>query len=1293
MDESRIGSGTGSTVAIDLSSLTAGTTYEVEAWLSTETGKKVTATFTTSPAPNISSISVGSITRTSATATVNIANPGTAQNTVNLRYSVQDEDSWTDLTKSETGSTVSFPLSSLTAGTTYEVEAWLGSDTDNKATATFTTTLPAAVLSPTINSVRVGNILETMATATVNIDNADGSTQTAKLQYRTTNPQGNWSSTYENTSTTGTATINFGGMTAGTRYQVQAWLASDASDKATASFQTQQAAPNNPPPQRSPVNPTPPVIKSPEVASVSVTNETQTTADATVKIDNAGTAQNTVNLRYSVDGEDSWTDHTKTEAGSTVEFPLSSLTAGTAYEVEAWLGSDTDNKVTATFTTSMAPSISSISVGGITKTSATATVNIANPGDAQNTVNLRYSVDGEDSWTDHTKTETGSTVEFPLSSLTAGTTYEVEAWLGSDTDNKVTATFTTSMAPSISSISVGGITKTSATATVNMANPGDAQNTVNLRYSVDGEDSWTNHTKTETGSTVEFPLSSLTAGTTYEVEAWLGSDTDNKVTATFTTSMAPSISSISVGGITKTSATATVNMANPGDAQNTVNLRYSVDGEDSWTDHTKTETGSTVEFPLSSLTAGTTYEVEAWLGSDTDNKVTATFTTSMAPSISSISVGGITKTSATATVNMANPGDAQNTVNLRYSVDGEDSWTNHTKTETGSTVEFPLSSLTAGTTYEVEAWLGSDTDNKVTATFMTIQAAAVTPPSISSVRVLNIAQTSARVVVGLANANAEQRVYLKYKLSSAQWPTTSPQNTTHTNGSATFILSSLTAGTGYHVRVSLNSDMSDATTRSFTTTSPPPPQRSPDNPTPPVTKSPEVSSVTFADIYQTSANATVHIRYPGTSQKTVRLRYRIKDTTWSTPPKIENTRGSSATFALMSLTAGTSYEVQAWLTSNDSPPPGTQIYEFNTLDEVVVADPVISSLQCSNTGQTYATAIVEIADAGTGMKEVFLKHSMDGTDEWTQIPFTTITYTDSTAINLTGLQEGTTYQVAVALSEDFSGMVIVACTTLPLDPVVSGISVDRRKQTSVWANVSIANANGEGQTVHLRYRTTTPQGEWSDIAETTTSTDSASKEIAGLTADTEYEVQASLDGSFPDDLTKNATFTTLRFPSISNLEVEDETKNSATAVITIADPDGSNQTIHLRYRTAAPQGAWSSTLPGSSTTAEASIGLTALAPDTEYEAEASLTSDFAVAVSDVFRTLPPDPVVSKVSVNSIRQTTATASIDIANANENTQTVSLRYRTTTPRGAWSGIKTATSDYRQRQYRPVGTYARH
>ena len=622
----------------------------------------------------------------------------------------------------------------------------------------------------------------------------------------------------------------------------------------------------------------------------------------------------------------------------------------------------------------------------------------------------------------------------------------------------------------------------------------------------------------------------------------------------------------------------------------------------------------------------------------------------------------------------------------------------------------------------------------------------------------------------------------------------------------------------------------------------------------------------FADIFQTSANATVKIMYAGTSQKTVHLHYRIEGTTaWSTPPKIENTRGSSKTFALSDLTAGTTYEVQAWL-DNSLPPAGTKIYEFDTLDEQASApDAAISNLKCENIGQTSATAMVEIANAGTGMKEVFLKHSMDGTDEWSQLPFPTITYTDSTSIDLTGLQEGTTYQVAVALSEGFSGMVIEQCTTLAA-PSLSGVSVGSITQTSAIATVSIADAgtaqktvllqyrefgenewiskdphdtegastsfnltnleprttyevkaylsndpdapkyavfttlapgpsvssisvgsitqtsavatvniayagnsqltvhlhyrkfgesewistdpkttegastsfdltgltpktkyeveaslssdfagakavtfttlapepsvssvrvedisqttataiatisdsDGTSQTVHVRFRTTTPQGEWREAPETTTTTGEASTSLTGLTADTEYEVQASLDSTFPDELTKNATFTTQRFPSISNLEVEDETKNSATAVITVADPDGSSQTIHLRYRTTTPQGVWSSTPPGSSTTSKASIALTGLASDTEYEAEVSLTSDFGVSETDTFRTLPPDPVVSGINVDRRKQTSVWANISIANANSEDQTVHLRYRTTTPRGDWIDDLKTTSD---------------
>ena len=45
--------------------------------------------------------------------------------------------------------------------------------------------------------------------------------------------------------------------------------------------------------------------------------------------------------------------------------------------------------------------------------------------------------------------------------------------------------------------------------------------------------------------------------------------------------------------------------------------------------------------------------------------------------------------------------------------------------------------------------------------------------------------------------------------------------------------------------------------------------------------------------------------------------------------------------------------------------------------------------------------------------------------------------------------------------------------------------------------------------------------------------------MSGLSADTEYEVQASLDSAFEETL--SATFTTLRYPSLSGIDVTDIT--------------------------------------------------------------------------------------------------------------------------------------------------------
>ena len=856
----------------------------------------------------------------------------------------------------------------------------------------------------------------------------------------------------------------------------------------------------------------------------------------------------------------------------------------------------------------------------------------------------------------------------------------------------------------------------------------------------------------------------------------------------------PEVSSVSADNITKTTARAVVNIDHHDGTELTVELRYQVKADvQDWTTGAKTAEATSSTSPatknLESLTPGTEYVLQASFDDTFPDDATQeyTFRTERQPSIQSVSVSNIGRTSARATINIANSDGSTQTAKLQYratSPQGQWSAPPLEGTSTDATAVIDLDSLTADTDYEVQAWLATDETDKKTATFKTSQSQqqrspVVQKPSIQSVSVSNIGRTSARATINIANSDGStQTAKLQYRATSpqGQW-STPPLEGTSTDATAVIDLDSLTADTDYEVQAWLATDETDKKTATFKT-SQSQQQRSP------VVQKPSISSVTFINIMRTSAVTNVGIKNAGTAQKTVRLHYRADGTTdWSTPPKFSKTKSSGTTIALTGLTAGTTYEVQVWLNSGTSP-PGTQIYEFTTLDEVVVAAPVISSLQCENIGQTSATAIVVIADAGTGMKEVFLKHSMDGTDEWTQLPFTTITYADSTSINLTGLQVGTTYQVVVSLSEDFSGMFIEACTTLA-GPSLSGVSISGITQTSAVATVNIADAGTAQKTVSLRHRRfgetewdtartktttdesaafdltglspqttyeveaalssdftdsatatfttlspdprlsnvivrdikqttataaieitdpgdtthtvylhyrTTPQGEWSETQTANSNTVTIEKEesngeistivvgrarvgISSLTADTEYEVQVSLDSEFGE--TVSAPFTTLRYPSISDVDVTDITKTTATSKIDIADPDGSRQTVHLRYRTTTPQGDWSGALTTTSTTAEASINLTGLITDTEYEVEVSLTSDFTVAVSDTFRTLPPEPVVSKVSVNSIRQTTAMAAIDIANSNGTTQTVSLRYRTTTPRGNWSDIQTTAS----------------
>ena len=196
-----------------------------------------------------------------------------------------------------------------------------------------------------------------------------------------------------------------------------------------------------------------------------------------------------------------------------------------------------------------------------------------------------------------------------------------------------------------------------------------------------------------------------------------------------------------------------------------------------------------------------------------------------------------------------------------------------------------------------------------------------------------------------------------------------------------------------------------------------------------------------------------------------------------------------------------------------------------------------------------------------------------------------------------------------SLTSDFAVTVTDTFTTLPPDPVVSDVSVGSITQTTATALVDIANVNGEVQTVSLRYRATTPQGEWSEVLTTASSTASATIDLSGLTPSTEYDVQASLDSTFPEARTRYDTFTTMRYPSISSFEAQNIGRNGATLSATIADSQGVSQTVHIRHRQARYI-AWRTAQQTDSVDDLATLRLRSLSSGTEYIAEASLDSAF-----------------------------------------------------------------------------------
>ena len=167
---------------------------------------------------------------------------------------------------------------------------------------------------------------------------------------------------------------------------------------------------------------------------------------------------------------------------------------------------------------------------------------------------------------------------------------------------------------------------------------------------------------------------------------------------------------------------------------------------------------------------------------------------------------------------------------------------------------------------------------------------------------------------------------------------------------------------------------------------------------------------------------------------------------------------------------------------------------------------------------------------------------------------------------MTGLSPGTEYELQVSLDEDFSQTEILSKTfsTLPHDPSVSEVIVEKVTLTEVTVVITIAHPGTLSKTVHVRYRTDDTQP-WSDPPIIiTTMTGTAMKKLSGLSPGTQYEVEASLGVGFLASETESTTFTTL-LPRVSSVSADDVTTSEAMVKVTIAEPGPGVNTVYVRY--------------------------------------------------------------------------------------------------------------------------------
>ena len=856
------------------------------------------------------------------------------------------------------------------------------------------------------------------------------------------------------------------------------------------------------------------------LTDVTVTvNQSTVTIDMTID-ENPENSIITYYARYREQGSSSdWTQRQTFNRGTSIQLRLFNVPLGTTYDLEVSLdnsfpaGSTT---IARTFTTGT-PSfnVSSATVGSITKTGATVTITSSGtPGSS--TVYMEHRQSGGTWGGRQTSTTTNGTATFSLTGLTADTGYEVRASFDSRFPNALTKnrTFTTLPNTSLTSVTVADadITQTTAVATVSVT--GASNTTIHVRHRKTSDTTWPTPAQMTTSSaTIDFNLTGLTGNTNYTVQASLDSSfpSGRLVSATFKTDpvapSAPQSVSAADGGDGSINVTWSAPSDNGGANVTNYIVYWKESGTANYTENSGdlSATASPYKIPASDLTKGTPYTVKVRAknsaGTSGDsNEASATPTAKPgAPTISSVVAGD-----TTLTVNWSAPSDTGDSNITGFTVEWKQaSDSDWTPINAGASATSQLiTGLTNGISHNVRV---AAKNKNGTGPWATGSGTPVAPPSVSGISQTSRTRVSMVLSVAIANPAGTMTVNLRHKpkSGSADWTTATAQSTT--GSSQAFTLSGLTGNTEYTVEASLDGNFPSGQTVST------------DFKTAPVEPS-APQGVTAAD--NGDGSVTVSWTAPddgGANITQYKVEWKLASTdSWEGGSSATDADNASPhTIAASSLTNGTSYDVRVSATNSEGTGPASSPY--NITPTAKPGAPTISGVVAGDTALTVSWTVPD--DGGSTITANRVEWKLDSTSGWTGASSAT---PSASPHNITGLTNGSLYDVRVSVSNKNGAGPWATSSGTPVNaPSISAIEQTSRTQNSMVVGVTVDNPSGS-DTVYLRHGpagTTPGAAGWTEATSQSVSGSSASFTLSGLTGNTNYDVQVSLNSDYSESTT------------------------------------------------------------------------------------------------------------------------------------------------------------------------------